>query len=613
MPADHNPAEPRLTREAPLSFDPKTNRLTVTFSTGAAVRRRDYYAGQEYVELLTISPEAVDLSRLNSGGAPVLNTHASYDLADILGVVEAARIERGAAVADIRLTDRPEVAGIVQDIAGGISRNVSVGYVVNEWTITTATEDQLETRTATRWTPYEISLVAIPADPGAMTRAAPLAHEMRQATMTTTQTLPPPAQAERTRVSEIMTFARLAGLPDTWAAEHIDAGTDSNTARERALAAVKANATHRVHPVAAYDLSHNQTFDNPAFARAAMAEALAARVTREALSQPARAFAGASLVDIARTVLEHDGGRSARQMAPAEVVRRALSTSDFPLLLGSAMSRVLQQRLAAAPGAARAICGRRDVPDFRPGKFLQFAGIADLAFLPEGGEISASPPAERGEGYQVVTFARQAPFTRQAIVNNDLGAFDQMSLFANAVVATEGAEFVKMFATNGDGWGPTLADGSPLFHSSRSNVASGTVGTGGISAGRIAMRAQKDASGTLISPEPRLILVGPAGETAAEQALVAVTAVATTEANRPVFAGRLQHVVEPRLSGAPWFMFADPLVQPVIAMVFLEGTGGNPVFTEHTGPDYDGVVFKITHDFCIAPMSFVGAVRITGS
>jgi hypothetical protein len=37
------------------------------------------------------------------------------------------------------------------------------------------------------------------------------------------------------------------------------------------------------------------------------------------------------------------------------------------------------------------------------------------------------------------------------------------------------------------------------------------------------------------------------------------------------------------------------------------------VVTQHESSDYDGLSLKVTHDFTIAPMGFVGAVRLTGA
>lgn len=408
-------------------------------------------------------------------------------------------------------------------------------------------------------------------------------------------------------LAEVKAIAARAGLPAEWVINQVEAAATPEAARDAAIDAVAARAA--VQPIRAV-VGHS--WDAPASIRERASEALAARVTGNAVSGPAQEFRGLSVAELGRRVLEASGQRLPRNAPPAVILAAAITTSDFPMLLTETMTRVLQTRLAAAPGAARLVCAQRTAPDFRAGRFLQFAGIKELEQLKEGAVIPHAPPAERGEAYRVRTWARGSTWSRQALVNDDLGALDQMSLFANAVVATEAQAFLEMFAANGSGWGPNLADAQPLFHSSHGNVGSGAVGTTGISAGRIVMRAQTDASGNLIAPEPRIMLVGPLGETAAEQALNQTT-VATAEGDRPVFANRLTLAVEPRITGSEWFLFADPAVAPVLAMVTLEGSDGVPRITQHESANVDGLSWKLTHDFVIAPMAFVGGVRMTGS
>jgi hypothetical protein len=89
--------------------------------------------------------------------------------------------------------------------------------------------------------------------------------------------------------------------------------------------------------------------------------------------------------------------------------------------------------------------------------------------------------------------------------------------------------------------------------------------------------------------------------------------VATDEANRPVFGSVLRLLVEPRLSGAPWFLCADPAEVAVFEFVSLAGTGGMPrVETFDAGPSRLGVTMRVVHDFSILPVGWVGWVRSTG-
>ncbi len=595
---------------APSTWNAEARTLDVIWSTGAAVERRDYATGRTYSELLSLT--GADLARLNAG-APVLDTHSSFSVGDVLGAVVpgSARIVGGQGVATIALTADPAHAGIVANVGAGVLRNLSVGYVVQEWATETM-PDGAELRTATKWTPFEISLVPVPADAGAQVRAAPTPEKdtyMPNPTETVAPELPPAVLAERQRITDIRGAARAAGLADDWTDRHIAANTAPDVARAEALAHVSSTGTRRVHPA----MQIGESNDDPATLSRRMGDAIVHRVAGGALPDHAREFRGMPLAGMAAALLDARGERGLRYASPAAIVARSLATGDFPNLLGSVSDRILQNALAVAPGAARVCCAIREVPDFRSGKFLQAAGVLNLALLAEGGEIQHSPPFERGESYQVQTFARNVAFTRQALVNDDLGAFDQMRLFGAAIVATEATAFAAMFGTNGGGWGPTLTDGNPLFHSTHGNVGSGAMGTTGISAGRVVLRAQTDAAGNLVAPEPRILLTGPAGETSAEQALNQLVSVATTESNVPVFAGRLTLAVEPRLAGAPWFLFADPAVSPVLALVTLAGTGGMPQITQHDQANMDGLTFKVLHDFTIAPMSFVGAVRLTGS
>ena len=123
--------------------------FTLSFSSEAPVARA---FGDE---VLSHAPGAVDLSRLNNG-APLLWSH---DPQQLLGVVEAARIEGGKGRATVRWGTSQQAQERRADVEAGVIRNVSVGYQI----------DQMEQRgdvwVATKWTPLEISLVSIPADP----------------------------------------------------------------------------------------------------------------------------------------------------------------------------------------------------------------------------------------------------------------------------------------------------------------------------------------------------------------------------------------------------------------------------------------------------------------
>lgn len=132
------------------AIDEASRTIALSFSSELPVER---WFG---TEILSHEQGSADLNRLNDG-APLLFNH---DPDRIIGVVQTAMISNGRGVATVRFasTDAAqEMAAMVND---GIIRNVSFGYQILEMK-----EAPKGTFTATRWVPYEISLVSIPADP----------------------------------------------------------------------------------------------------------------------------------------------------------------------------------------------------------------------------------------------------------------------------------------------------------------------------------------------------------------------------------------------------------------------------------------------------------------
>lgn len=147
---------PQLTRAIQaegLSVDAETRTIEFPFSSELPVER---WFGDE---VLSHKSGAADLTRLNDG-APLLFNH---DMDEIIGVLEKAWIgedKRGYARVRFAKTARAEeVLSMVND---GILRNVSFGYRIAE--MTEAVKNGKSTYTATRWEPFEVSLVTVPAD-----------------------------------------------------------------------------------------------------------------------------------------------------------------------------------------------------------------------------------------------------------------------------------------------------------------------------------------------------------------------------------------------------------------------------------------------------------------
>ena len=105
-------------------------------------------------EVLEISPKAVDLERFP---LPVLRSHNSDELP--VGKAINPRFDERKLIADIELSESEEAEAIYRDLKTGIINSLSVGYKVS------VTEETQDGYRATAWEPYEVSLVAVPADP----------------------------------------------------------------------------------------------------------------------------------------------------------------------------------------------------------------------------------------------------------------------------------------------------------------------------------------------------------------------------------------------------------------------------------------------------------------
>ena len=162
-------------RLEPETADAAARTIELVWSTGAAVHRRDLFTGRRYDEVLSLDPGHVDLARLNAG-APLLNAHGAFDLANVLGVVERAWIGQGGdgfeGRAVVRFSEREDVEPFWQDVRAGIIRSVSVGYQVRTYEVSEQ-DGRPPLWRAIDWVPLELSAVPVGADRAAGFRANP--------------------------------------------------------------------------------------------------------------------------------------------------------------------------------------------------------------------------------------------------------------------------------------------------------------------------------------------------------------------------------------------------------------------------------------------------------
>lgn len=213
-------------------------------SSSAPVERAAW--GEVFREVLDHAPDAIDLSRVD--GMPVLLEH---DRAQQIGVVEQLEVRDGKTYAQVRFSSQGRGAEIEADVADGIRRNVSIGYVVREYMYDGADEAGVPLYRAVDWMPTEISIVSVASDPTVGVGRADGAVEHTAVITGLPEAAPAdPAPAPAQEQQEEPQAAATTSASDAAAtADNVDANNEaapqapeSKETSESARAAVKDNA-----------------------------------------------------------------------------------------------------------------------------------------------------------------------------------------------------------------------------------------------------------------------------------------------------------------------------------------------------------------------------------
>jgi hypothetical protein len=646
----------------------------VTWTTGASVRRYDWENGQYYDEELVVDAGSVRLERLNSGTAPVLDTHNAYTIDDVKGVVleNTVSISNSLGYADLKLDDGPENQSVLRKVQNGIIRNVSIGYRVYIYEVIQR-EGLVPLYRATDWEPYEISLVPIGADSGAGIRSAPQNYpcDFIQPNPKETRAMPdnankdpqsfyavpendpvennptrqlpepnapkapetPPAnapesndaaradgvKAERTRAAEIQKITKAAKLPETFAERCINEGVGIDKARKMAI-----DELARIGGEGG-EIRTQVTIvrDEMDSARSMVENALLHRHDPKTyqLDAGAREYRGMTIMEIGRDLLEKRGIRS-RGLAKSEVAGMMLgletrgglhSNSDFPFILANVANKTLRAAYEAAPQTFKPFARQTANPDFKTIARTQLGDAPTLDKVNESGEFKRGSVSEAREQYALATYGKVVAVTRQTIINDDLGAFTRLpEMFGRAAADLESDTVWGIITANA-----AMGDGTALFHASHGNLAGASTAISILTLGdgRAAMRKQKGLNGRFINVQAKYLLVPAAIETIAQQYVTQTNILATKPSDYNPFANNLQVIAEPRLdavSAVSWYMAADPKQIDTIEYAYLEGQEG--VYMEsRVGFDVDGVELKARLDFAAKAIDWRGFWRNPGA
>lgn len=661
---------PMQVRALPIaSVNAEARTVDVVFSTGATVRRARWVGWETripYDESLVVSAAAINMERLTAGG-PVLDSHSTWSTRGQVAVVDRAWIEGDKAMARLRFPS----AGIDEAadrmwglVSEGIIRNISVGYSQDQVRIIEAEKKgEVEKWIVERWTPFEVSFVTIPADPGAQVREAPQyeaaqrphdarpdgaarsfpavilsnrhqEHTMPDAVRNTpetpanapetqnTETRSAPVDsgevlaAERQRVSEITALARQHGMNDAFVDSHVRSGTSVADVGRKILDELASRAKATDTPTV------RVTSDEGDTRRAAIETAILHRANPQAteLTPAAREWRGMSLIEIGRLYVEETRGVRLRGLGKNELAgvllgmdtrSGMLSTSDFGNLLANVASKRLRDGYKTAVQTWRPFSRQSNAPDFKERAIVQLSGMPEFKKVREGQEYTHASLSDSVEKYALATYGRIVAITRQTIINDDLGAFDRIpSLFGRAAAELESDTVWGILLNN-----PNMGDGKALFHVDHGNlVAAGAPSEATLEAADIAMGAQVDAAGKPLNIKPKFLAVSRKHKVAAQKLLTSVQATKTGDIN--VYQNAMDLIVEDRLykvgEACPWFTIGDPAQWDTIEFAYLEGQEG--LYTEQRiGFEVDGVEVKGRLDFAAKAIDFKGFQKNPGN
>jgi hypothetical protein len=344
-------------------------------------------------------------------------------------------------------------------------------------------------------------------------------------------------------------------------------------------------------------------------------------------------------VDLARHCLVAAGvsPQEAYRMSPMDAVGAAISsrmpdgralagqtTSDFANILLDTANKTLMAAFQQADATWRQWCMVDEVNDFRAKSLLALSGLTFFDVVPEGDDFPLVTLTDQKETVQAKTRGAICRFTRQAIINDDTSAFARVPmLLGNAADLTISKAAVTLLLANG----AMAYDATALFHADHANLLTGAgyapttteQAKACANALKTKMRKQTGIEGNPVAIQPAVWLGGPTGE---EYMLEAVNDVSSTNGDRTPNRGirNLQVAIEPLLEDttitgnsttATW-MFANPMLNPVIVLAFLRGQTG-PRLERQTDFLSDGFDTKAANDFGVGKNDHRGGARSDGA
>lgn len=306
----------------------------------------------------------------------------------------------------------------------------------------------------------------------------------------------------------------------------------------------------------------------------------------------------------------------------AQIMRRAfpaVEAADGPSTysLSGILSNVANKELALGymevEQSWRQIARIATVNDFKQATTYRLNDNMEYELLPPSGSIKHGSVSDESYTRQAKTYAKMFSISRQAIINDDLSAFDDMRTRLGRGAARK---LNRVF------WTAFLGNLATSFTSTLTNYISGSttnLGTDGVGLGLgvKAFRALKSTDGKVIGGEPVVLLTGQSNEYAARSLFVSQNLVggSSTVPAANIYYNRFTPVICPFIedstltgySTTAWWLFRNPSDLAPMVVSFLDGQQAPTVDMADADFDQLGVSFRGYHDFgCDVAEPFAG-------
>lgn len=361
------------------------------------------------------------------------------------------------------------------------------------------------------------------------------------------------------------------------------------------------------------------------------------RSETRAATPGASAFRGKRIFDIALLCLEREGVRT-NGMSPLEVARLALgwdrvgigassnssggeyhTTGSFPNLVRDVANKTLLRAYAEAAQTWRMWVNiAESAPDFKTINRVGLGSASDLELVPEGMPFPQDGLADSREYYAVETRGKRFTYTREMLINDDLGALKTLARKYTLAAERTINKAVYAILTGS----PAMRDGVALFHSSHNNVVSASGGVPSVAQlnkMQALHRTQTDPNNSLVklNNELKFVIVPALLEGNAVE-LVQSTANPASSGNsgiKNIWQSRYTPVVESQLdlsSTAIWYTAGAYQDADHIEVAFLQGEE-SPVIEEEYCFNTKGRNFDIHQTFGVKAIDWVNLARNVGS